>query len=102
MPLALAHPRQYSADMDQPGADELDFTFGWCAICDREVLTYADYDDPAGELRRCVHCEQAVQHRLRPAAVDDLPASGYGLLELQGCGNPNCGGGQCSRRQNEE
>jgi hypothetical protein len=38
---------------------------------------------------------------LRAAKGDELPTSSYGLLETQGCGNPSCGGGQCSRRQNE-
>ena len=88
--------------MDAPSIDSADFTLGWCAICSREVLTYSDYDPDAAEERRCVHCEQLVRQRLRSAPVDDLPANGYGLLELQGCGNPSCGGGQCSRRQNEE
>lgn len=88
--------------MDDAAAADLELTLGWCAICDREVLTYADYDDGEREQRRCVHCEQAVQRKLRAAVVDDLPGSGYGLLESQGCGNPSCGGGQCSRRQNEE
>jgi hypothetical protein len=48
-----------------------------------------------------VHCDQAVQRKLRPAKGEDLPSNGYGLLETQGCGNPSCGGGQCSRKQNE-
>jgi len=84
--------------MDELRFDELQFTVGWCAICDRDVLTYPDPDD---DRPRCVHCEQAVQHKVRAATGDELPTHGYGLLETQGCGNPGCGGGQCSRRQNE-
>jgi hypothetical protein len=85
--------------VDDVRFDELEFTLGYCAICDRDVLTYPDPD--ASERRCCVHCDQTVQNKLRPATGEDLPARGYGLLETQGCGNPSCGGGQCSRRQNE-
>ena len=84
--------------MDDARFDELEFTLGQCAICDRDVLTYPD---PDGDQRRCVHCDQLVQRRIRAATGEDLPSHGYGLLETQGCGNPSCGGGQCSRRQNE-
>ena len=87
--------------MDETSLAELDFTVGFCAICDKEVLTYADFPDQGEPEQRCVHCDQLVQHRLRLTTGDQLPANGYGLLELQGCGNPACGGGQCSRRQNE-
>jgi len=81
--------------------EELEFVIGWCAICDREVLTYADFDADATARRNCVHCDQWVQRGLRAAPGEELPDHGYGLLETQGCGNPACGGGQCSRRQNE-
>ena len=87
--------------MDEARFDELEFVLGWCAICDREVLTYPDPDGAELDRRCCVHCDQGVQRKLRPAKGEDLPSNGYGLLETQGCGNPNCGGGQCSRKQNE-
>lgn len=87
--------------MEDVRFDELEFTVGWCAICDRDVLTYLDLDPGAPDQRRCVHCDQLVARRIRPATGDELPTYGYGLLETQGCGNPSCGGGQCSRRQNE-
>ena len=88
--------------MDDVRFDELQFVVGRCVPCDREVLTYMDVGSPDGpERRRCVHCDEPVEHQLRAASEDDLPSHGYGLLETQGCGNPNCGGGQCSRRQNE-
>lgn len=86
--------------MDDVRFDELEFVLGRCAICDRDVLTYPDSDGDELNQRRCVHCDQAVSH-LRSAQGDELPDNGYGLLETQGCGNPGCGGGQCSRRQNE-
>jgi hypothetical protein len=88
--------------MEDVGFAEVEFTVGWCAHCNRDVLTYPDLDTADAAARRCVHCEQAVDHALRAANGDDLPTHGYGLLETQGCGNPSCGGGQCSRRQNEE
>jgi hypothetical protein len=86
--------------MDDVHFDELSFTVGYCDICDREVLTYAEYDDGGAERRQCVHCEQPAR-RLRRTTGAELPGHGYGLLETQGCGNPACGGGQCSRRQND-
>jgi len=88
--------------MEDVRLDELQFVVGHCTPCDRDVLTYLDPIDSEGSDRRlCVHCDQPVDRELRPASEDELPAHGYGLLETQGCGNPNCGGGQCSRRQNE-
>ena len=87
--------------MDDVRFDELEFTIGRCAICDRDVLTYPDPEDWVLGRRLCVHCDQPVRRQLRPAKGDELPEHGYGLLETQGCGNPSCGGGQCSRRQNE-
>jgi len=80
---------------------EIEFTVGWCTQCERDVLTYPDPDSDEVAAVRCVHCEQTVDHALRTAKGDALPEHGYGLLETQGCGNPSCGGGQCSRRQNE-
>jgi hypothetical protein len=87
--------------MDDLGFDELEFTFGWCAICDRDVLTYADPEVAELAPRQCVHCDQLVARQVRVARGDELPGHGYGLLETQGCGNPSCGGGQCGRRQND-
>jgi hypothetical protein len=87
--------------MDEGAFDELEFTFGWCAICDRDVLTYADPEAAEIAPRRCVHCDQLVARQVRVARGDELPAHGYGLLETQGCGNPSCGGGQCGRRQHD-
>ena len=81
--------------------DELEFTFGWCATCDRDVLTYPDPQTPDLSPRCCVHCDQPVAAQLRVGRGGELPTHGYGLLETQGCGNPSCGGGQCGRRQHE-
>jgi hypothetical protein len=88
--------------MDDVRFAELEFTVGRCDHCGRDVLTYPDPDGPEdGANACCVHCATVVIGGLRAARGDDLPAHGYGLLETQGCGNPACGGGQCSRRQNE-
>jgi hypothetical protein len=88
--------------MEDVRFDELEFTLGTCAICDRDVLTYPDPDATDGSARRCVHCDQVVQRRIRAAQGGELPEHGYGLLETQGCGSPTCGGGQCGRRQPPE
>ena len=73
------------------------FIVGRCEPCDRDVLTYPAFDDEGAEFPHCVHCDAAVTAEVRDASGDDLPDHGYGLLELQGCGNPDCGGGRCSR-----
>ncbi len=83
------------------GFSEVAFTIGRCEECARDVLTFPGFE-PSDEHVYCVHCEKPVVEGLRDAAGDDLPEHGYGLLELQGCGNPECGGGACSRMGNEE
>jgi hypothetical protein len=81
--------------MDDLRFEESEFTVGWCAICQRDVLTYVE--DPDGDDgARCVHCEQRVG-RLRVAVGDDLPQHGYGVIEDGGCGRPDCGNGRCNR-----
>ena len=84
--------------MDDLRFEESEFSVGWCALCERDVLTYLD-DDASDDAaaRRCVHCEQRVG-RLRSATGEDLPQHGYALVENGGCGRPDCGGGQCGRR----
>ena len=87
--------------MEDVRFEELKFQIGRCAECARDVLTYLEVDDATGDEHPCcVHCAQPVELELREARGDELPVHGYGLLETQGCGNPGCGGGQCSRRQN--
>jgi hypothetical protein len=78
--------------------EETRFTIGFCSACERQVLTHPDLDSAEQRLL-CVHCDAVVRDGLRAAAGSELPDHGYGLLELQGCGNPDCGGGACSRRQ---
>lgn len=78
------------------GFAALSFTVGHCAACDRRVLTYPDSEIDEDAVR-CVHCDAAVVADLAGAAGEELPEYGYGLLELQGCGSPDCGGGKCGR-----
>lgn len=82
--------------MDDVRFAESEFLIGWCAICNRDVLTYPD-PEAADPLQRCVHCEQRVS-RVRPATGESLPEHGYEMVEAGGCGRPDCGGGQCGRR----
>ncbi|MEO8605519.1 MAG: hypothetical protein ABI629_23320 [bacterium] len=84
--------------MDDLRFEESEFTVGWCAACDRDVLTYADVDEASEAAPRCVHCEQRVG-RLRTATGEDLPQHGYGVLEDAGCGRPDCGNGRCGRNE---
>ncbi len=80
---------------------EVSFRIGRCEECARDVLTFPGFE-PGDDRVYCVHCEKPVAEGLRDAAGDDLPDHGYGLLELQGCGNAECGGGACSRKEQEE
>jgi len=83
------------------GFEDTRFTVGRCLACDRRVLTYPAYDsDPPAY--QCVHCDSVVTEGLDTAPGSALPDHGYGLLELQGCGSPDCGGGQCGRAQSAE
>lgn len=77
--------------------EDLEFRVGFCAECEREVLTYLSYGSEGGEQCCCVHCDVPLRAATRPARGADLPDAGYGLLELQGCGNPDCGGGRCGQ-----
>ena len=81
--------------------DDLRFTIGDCASCARTVLTYTAFDLDE-EAHRCVHCDKAVTSNLSSTAGEALPDHGYGLLEAQGCGNPECGGGACMRLNGQE
>ncbi len=76
---------------------EVSMMVGRCGTCDRRVLTYpaSDLDEPH---HHCVHCDSLVTEDVRATDIDGLPEHGYGLLELQGCGNPDCGGGACGRK----
>ncbi len=84
--------------MSDAAFDESEFVVAWCSGCGREVLTYIPADDPDEERRHCVHCDVALGAELRAAPGSELTAAGYAVVEPQGCGNPNCGGGQCARK----
>jgi hypothetical protein len=81
---------------------DLEFAMAWCPSCNREVLTHASYSADGAEQRACVHCDRPLPIEVRVAHGGNLPEFGYGLLESQGCGNPDCGGGQCSRQMMQE
>jgi hypothetical protein len=76
---------------------EVEIAFAWCAACAREVLTHGDYDAEGRERRLCVHCDGPAAVEQRAVRLGDLDAEGYALVEEQGCGRPDCGGGRCGR-----
>jgi len=71
-----------------------------CAVCDRYVLTYVDFEGVA-ELRRCVHCDGAIGAELRWINASELESEGYQFGAPRtsggGCGS---GCGTCSVRKN--
>jgi hypothetical protein len=73
----------------------LEITFAWCEACGHDVLTHAHYDQDDAE-RLCVHCDGPVASE-RKVRLADLEAEGYAVIEQQGCGRPDCGGGRCGR-----
>lgn len=83
--------------VDDLRIDDLAFIVGWCAICNREVLTCADYDPAGEEVRHCVHCDQRVARALHAVRGDELTSRGYAVHEERGCGRPDCGNGRCGR-----
>jgi hypothetical protein len=74
-----------------------DFILAHCESCARQVLTHTVWSENGGDELRCVHCDRPTVGPLCFASSDELPEHGYDLVELGGCGNPNCGGGRCSR-----
>ena len=68
-----------------------------CSVCDRHVLTYLDFDGTA-ELRRCVHCDAAVNPDLRWINASELEAEGYhfGVPAAASGGGCTSGCGTCS------
>ena len=75
---------------------DLEFTLAWCPACERDVLTHAHFDADGPERRLCVHCDGDIENQ-RVLPIDDLEAQGYAVIELEGCGKPDCGGGRCTR-----
>ena len=81
--------------MNAVDSNELVFSLGWCSTCAKEVLTHVDYDEAGAESLRCVHCDAAVVTDLRVATETELSERDYAIVEEQGCGRPDCGGGRC-------
>jgi hypothetical protein len=71
-----------------------------CAVCDRFVLTYVDFEG-AVEARRCVHCDSAAGSDLRWINASQLEAEGYqfGAPAASGAGGCGSGCGTCSVRK---
>jgi hypothetical protein len=86
------------------GAPPTDFPTAHCAICERDVLCYADLDDGDALVVRCVECATMVENDdvrwLDLHAIEEL---GYGfVLPEGGCGRPDCGRGRCGRSAPDE
>jgi hypothetical protein len=75
----------------------LELSFAHCDTCGRDVLTHTDYAADGAERRLCVHCDGDVTSEPRSVRIADLDAEGYAVLEEEGCGRPDCGGGRCGR-----
>ena len=86
--------------MNGPALEER-FPVARCAPCGRDVLTHLEVDERGVELRRCVHCDAALDpEELRWVTEAELGKLGYGLrdeVENGGCGRPGCGQGRCGR-----
>jgi hypothetical protein len=82
--------------MDQQ-AGSMQLPLAYCAVCDREVLTYLGLEDE--DPRCCVHCDTPVSEALlRSAAVAELDATGYAEIPpASSCGSGGCGSGGCRR-----
>jgi hypothetical protein len=72
---------------------------GYCAACDRQVLTWMDLEDSGQECRRCLTCDGVVSEALRPAGLSALDAQGFEVrdphAQQTGC---RCAAGGCDRR----
>ena len=77
--------------MATPVFEDVQFPLGHCGTCAREVIAYVDLDEGDAEIRRCFHCNEALE-QWREVSASELESAGYSLLEARGCGN----GGGCS------
>jgi len=86
--------------MAQPGFGASEFPVGDCSVCDKEVLTFVDFDDAGSECRRCLHCETTISGRVRWIDSEMLEADGYAVVEARACGNGGgCSAGGCGMRE---
>ena len=75
------------------------FPIAQCAVCDRQVLTYLDFDG-ALDFRRCVHCDGPIGGDLRWINASELEAEGYQFgAPAPGGGGCGSGCGSCSTRK---
>jgi hypothetical protein len=81
--------------MDAVGFSAVEFATGYCSSCERDVLTHSSFDDSGLEVRFCVHCDTPLDVEMTKGSA--LSAYGYDLIEAEGCGRPDCGGGRCGR-----
>lgn len=85
--------------MRAPEVQSTAFPIAHCSACDKTVLTYISLGDGGRELRRCVHCDAAIEERLEWIDADGLEDLGYYFgapTEKSGrCGGGGCG--SCSR-----
>ncbi len=93
--LAFAGVTGYDALVNAADSDEVVFSLGWCSTCEKEVLTHVDYDEAGVESLLCVHCDTTVATDIRVATESGLSDREYAIVEEQGCGRPDCGGGRC-------
>jgi len=82
-----------SVETTEPTA--LSLSIGPCPECKRDVLTWIDYDENGAERRLCVHCDSVVEADVHLVGEGELAEKDYALVEEQGCGRPDCGGGRC-------
>jgi hypothetical protein len=84
--------------MATPSFGDVEFLFGSCPLCKKEVLTYADFGPDDGELRRCLSCEGIVTSGLQAATRNDLEANGYAIIDARTCGDGGgCAAGGCGK-----
>ena len=85
--------------MEQQAVASTQLPIGFCAVCDRDVLTYVvtiEDDEP----RFCVHCDGVIdEDDLRPVTLTDLETTGYAEIQpAKSCGSGGgCSSGGCRR-----
>ena len=82
--------------MRGPQVQTAAFPTAHCSACNKTVLTCVAIDDGA-ELRRCVHCDGAIDEQLSWVNGDELEELGYyfGAPAEKGTGGCGSGGGGC-------
>jgi len=88
--------------MATPSLGQSEFLIGYCASCEKPVLSHVQLDSDDAERRLCVHCDAAIVDGLTSVSGAELESHGYAVIEARTCGNGGgCSAGGCGMRHGD-